>query len=87
VALISLRLLFRRITAARGNPLRPSMAPHRAVILVLLVARLAHPAEVPLLNAADLLMLTLTWAALYIGACSEPPAWHRSVPAALTAKA
>ncbi len=72
-ALISLRSLFRRIGDRRANPLRVAMLPHRAVILLLLAARAMHPAPGSLHEATDLAMLLFTWAALYLGACSEPP--------------
>src|ERR1700761_5307857 len=45
VALISLRSLLRRVGDRNANPLRVSMMPHRAVILMLLAARAMHPAH------------------------------------------
>jgi hypothetical protein len=40
-ALTGLRGLFHRLTGeAKANPLRPAMRPHRAVVLLMLVARL-----------------------------------------------
>ncbi len=86
-ALISLRSLFRRIGDRSANPLRVSMLPHRAVILLLLAARVVHPAHGSLDEAADLAMLLFTWAALYLGACSEPPPLRRSAGDLVGAKA
>jgi hypothetical protein len=73
-ALISLRTLFRRATAKKQtNPLRLAMQPHRAVVLLMLVARLAQLQPIGLADIADLGMLACAAAALYLGACIEPP--------------
>jgi hypothetical protein len=74
IALISLRTLFRRAAAKKqANPLRLAMQPHRAVVLLMLVARLAQLQPISLTDTADLVMLTCAAAALYLGACAEPP--------------
>jgi len=86
-ALISLRSLFRRIGDRTANPLRVAMQPHRAVILLLLAARVLHPANGSLHEVADLAMLLFTWAALYLGACSEPPPVRRSASGLVGAEA
>ncbi len=86
VALLSLHHLFRRIRTVRVNPLRPTMILHRAVVLALILARLCRPAETPMVEVADLAMLTLTWAGLYLGACSEPPHGRRALGTAVSAE-
>ena len=73
VALISLRTLFRRAKGKHGNPLRMTMQPHRAIVLMMLVARLLQLQAPSLADAADVAMLTFATFALYLGACVEPP--------------
>lgn len=74
VALISLRTLFRRATTKKQvNPLRPAMQPHRAIVLLMLAARLAQMQPHVLANVADLAMLACIGAALYLGACTGRP--------------
>jgi hypothetical protein len=76
VALISLRTLFRRATDRKpANPLRLSMLPHRAVLLLMLASRLTQFHD--LSDLADLLMLICATAALYLGACAERPPLRR----------
>jgi hypothetical protein len=79
-ALSSLRTVFRRATGKKqGNPLRLAMQPHRAVILLMLAARVAQLQSVGLSDAADAAMLICSAAALYLGACAErPPVRRRS---------
>lgn len=78
LALISLRTLFRRAGGQPGNPLRKVMQPHRAVLLVMLVARFVLFRAPGLANAAELVMLVFAAFALYLGACAErPPARRR----------
>jgi hypothetical protein len=84
-ALISLRTLFRRAGGKQGNPLRPAMQPHRAVVLLLLVTGLLQLHAPGLAEAAYLAMLVFAASALYLGACSERPpvrrTWAALVPA------
>ena len=54
---------------------------------MLIVARLFRPPETLLLGAMDLLMLTLTWAGLYFGACSEPAVERRTIRDVVSAEA
>lgn len=72
-ALVSLRTLFRRMALRRANPLRATMQPYRAIVLLMLVAGLAQPGTPDAARAADVVMLASAAAALYLGACSEPP--------------
>lgn len=74
VALIALRTLFQRVASLyRVNPLRLTMRPHRAVILLLLIARLLQRLSPNLGDAADVAMLLFATMALYLGACVERP--------------
>lgn len=77
VALLGLRTLFRRAGGQQGNPLRMSMRPHRAIVLLMLVARLVQPRSPGLADFADLAMLVFAAAALYLGACAERPPVRR----------
>lgn len=85
IALTSLRTLFRRAGGGSGNPLRMTMQPHRAVVLLMLVVRLMQLQAPGLADAADLVMLVCAASALYLGACAEPPpirrGWVSLVPA------
>jgi hypothetical protein len=84
-ALISLRTLFRRARGKQGNPLRPAMRPHRAIVLLMLAARLTQWHAPGLTDTADLAMLMFATFALYLGACTERPpvrrGWAALVPA------
>lgn len=73
VALLGLRTLFRRAGGKQGNPLRMAMRPHRAIVLLMLLARLAQLRAPALADMADLAMLVFAAAALYLGACAERP--------------
>ncbi|HEX2940112.1 MAG TPA: hypothetical protein VHO91_03630, partial [Rhodopila sp.] len=77
-ALVSLRILFRKAGDQRqANPLRRAMRPHRVVVLLMLLARLA-PVQAPgLPEVADALMLLFSGSALYLGACTERPPVRR----------
>ena len=86
VALISLRMLFRKTTGTHGNPLRIAMQPHRAIVLMMLAARLLQLQALGLPDIADVAMLTFTTFALYLGACVEPPPVHRHQAALLLAR-
>jgi len=78
-ALTSLRTMFRRAGATAGNPLRTAMQPHRAIVLLMLVARLVQPETFAVADVADLAMLTFAATALYLGACAQrPPVRRRS---------
>jgi len=77
VALASLRTLFRRAAGRQANPLRPAMRPHRAIVLLMLAARIAQLHTSGLAELADLAMLICAAAALYLGACVEPPPLRR----------
>jgi hypothetical protein len=81
VALTALRTLFRRNAARAGNPLRLAMRPHRGVTLVMLAARCIQMPAGHMADLADVAMLLATVAALYLGACAEPPPVHRRSPA------
>jgi hypothetical protein len=78
VALISLRVAFRRVgTRSGANPLRRVMLPHRGMVVALLVARLVGLTGFA--GAADLVMLGCAACALYLGACvSRPTVVRRS---------
>ncbi|MBN8872972.1 MAG: hypothetical protein J0H67_09080 [Rhodospirillales bacterium] len=91
-ALLSLRRLFQRVGGERANPLRLAMRPHRAVALLLLVARLPELAGRGLgaeargngwADLADLAMLVLAVLALYLGACAHRPPARRAAAATL----
>jgi hypothetical protein len=73
IALISLRTLFRRARGKQRNPLRMAMRPHRAIVLVMLAARLLRLQAPALADAADIAMLMFAASALYLGACTERP--------------
>ena len=76
--LTALRFLFRRpLRRGHGNPLRLSMRPHRAILLLMLIARLVQAPGFDLADIADLGMLLFTATALYIGACAERPPVRR----------
>jgi hypothetical protein len=77
IALIALRALFRREGVKQKNPLRPAMRPHRAIVLLMLAARLMQLPAPDLAGAADIAMLLFAAAALYLGACSEGPPVRR----------
>jgi hypothetical protein len=79
VALLSLRTLFRRAGGKLANPLRPAMRPHRAIVLLMLVASLVRFQAPALADAADLAMLLFAASALYLGACAERPPVRRDV--------
>ena len=85
--LLVLRMLFGRSHVRRVNPLRLSMLPHRAIILVLIAARAVRPADTAIAEVGDLGMLACTWAALYFGACGEPPPQRRASPTLSGARA
>jgi hypothetical protein len=84
-ALLSLRALFRRAACKPANPLRPAMQPHRAVVLLMLASQLVQARAPALTNAADVVMLLGAAAALYLGACGEPPRMRTVSPSALAA--
>jgi hypothetical protein len=85
VALTSLRTLFRRAGGKQANPLRQAMRRHRGVVLLMLLARLAQLRSPGLADAADVAMLLCAAAALYLGACAEPPPVRRRSEAFLPA--
>jgi len=75
VALLALRSVFRRFGGKQGaNPLRLSMRPHRAIVLLLLVSRPLQFGMADLGDVADLGMLLFAALGLYLGACSQPQA-------------
>jgi hypothetical protein len=76
-ALLGLRTLFRRVGTRQANPLRLTMRPHRAVVLLLLAARLAGPQATGFAAFADFAMLGLATLALYLGACATRPPVRR----------
>lgn len=73
VAMIALRSLFRRTAGKQCSPLRMAMRPHRAVVLLMLAARVVQPHAFGLADTADLVMLAFAATALYLAACAEPP--------------
>ena len=78
VALVSLRTLLRKSGGnGLGNPLRAAMRPHRAVALMLLLARLAQIHAIDLADTADTVMLVFAVSAMYLGACAERPPLRR----------
>lgn len=81
IALISLRTLFRRAGSKQANPLRQAMRPHRAIVLLMLAARLAQFHAPGLAGLADLAMLVCATSALYLGACVERPPLRRATTA------
>lgn len=85
VALVSLRGLFRRAGLQQGNPLRPAMRPHRAVVLLMLAARLVQLPASDLTGAADVAMLVFAASGLYLGACSQRPPARRGWAALIAA--
>ena len=78
IAMISLRMVFRRSASRRINPLRHAMQPHRAIALLMLMARLLQFRSLDLTDVADGMMLLCAAFALYLGACGEPPPAHRA---------
>lgn len=79
-ALTGLRTLFRRQAARRqANPLRQTMRPHRAIILLMLLARLIDFQAPGLAEFADVAMLVAGIGALYFGACANRPPVHRTL--------
>jgi hypothetical protein len=85
VAMISLRTLFRRAEAKQANPLRPAMQPHRAVVLLMLAARLVQLKAAGMSDTADAVMLLFATTALYLGACTQRPPVRRAGQALATA--
>ncbi len=85
-ALTGLRAVFRRQAGRQAgrqaNPLRQTMRPHRAILLVMLIARLAQFQAPGIAEFADMAMLLAAIAALYLGACAERPPVHRTLFAA-----
>ncbi|WP_428483121.1 hypothetical protein [Rhodopila sp.] len=78
LALLGLRMVFRRFGGkSSGNPLRLSMRPHRAIILLMLALRLAQFGSGDPSDAADAGMLLFATLGLYLGACTEPPPFRR----------
>jgi hypothetical protein len=53
------------------------MRPHRAIVLLMLAARLAQPQASDLGEVADIAMLLCAASALYLGACVERPPVRR----------
>lgn len=79
-ALTGLRSVFRRQAGQqKANPLREAMRPHRGILLLLFVARMAHVEPVGIAQAADGVMLVAALLALYLGACAERPPVRRSL--------
>jgi len=77
VALVSLRMLFRRAGRKLLNPLRQAMRPHRAIALLMLVSSVVQLHAPGFADAADLAMLMCAASALYLGACAERPPIRR----------
>ena len=73
-ALLSLRSLFRRLSASpRPNPLRAKMLPYRCLVLLFLITDLCHAVSGGSLGAdANMAMLGFATMALYLAACDAP---------------
>jgi hypothetical protein len=80
VALMSLRMLFRRAGLRQINPLRRVMLPHRAIALLMLVSSAVQLRSLCVADAADLAMVISAASALYLGACAERPPIRRGAP-------
>jgi hypothetical protein len=78
VALVGLRNVFLRASPGDANPLRLTMRPHRAVVLLMLVARMTQPNAAGLADFADMAMLGFAAAGLYLGACATRPPLRRA---------
>jgi len=76
-AMSSLRTLFQRMVAGGANPLRVAMVPHRGLALALFLGQLMTAGG--LAGWAELAMLGLAAAGLYLGACRARPPAHRRV--------
>jgi hypothetical protein len=85
IALVSLRMLFRLAGRSEANPLRRTMLPHRALVLVMLVSGMVQLHTLTMASAADLAMLMCATSALYLGACTERPPLRRNWSAAVRA--
>ena len=81
LAMLSLRTLFRRAGRKPANPLRRAMQSHRAIALLMLIARLVQLQAPALADLADLMMLLSAASALYLGACADRPPLRRCVSA------
>jgi len=77
-ALVGLRNLFLRAPRGAANPLRLTMRPHRAVVLLMLVARMTQPNAAGMTDFADMAMLGFAAAGLYLGACTARPPLRRA---------
>jgi hypothetical protein len=77
IALMALRALFRRAAGKPANPLRLVMRPHRAIVLLMLVAQLMLHQAPDLADVANIAMLVFATSALYLGACAERPPIRR----------
>lgn len=77
LALLSLRILFRRPKTRQANPLRPAMQPHRATALLMLGASTLQLRTPGLAEAADTAMLIFVAFGLYLGACADQPPLRR----------
>lgn len=84
-AMTSLRSLFQRISTRGANPLRSAMVPHRGLALALLIGQALT--VYGLAGWAELAMLGLAAAALYLSACRPRPPVRRSAAWLLDAKA
>jgi hypothetical protein len=82
LALLCLRVVFRQAGGrSSGNPLRVSMQPYRAIVLIMLAARMFQgvgPRLADVGDVADLAMLLFAAMALYLGACTERPPVRRA---------
>jgi hypothetical protein len=78
IALVSLRVLFRRAGGLQANPLRQTMQPYRGIGLLMLASGLVQLHTLTIASAADLAMLMCATLALYLGACTERPPLRRS---------
>jgi hypothetical protein len=86
-ALTCLRTLFRRTNGKPGNPLRTAMQPHRAIVLMMLLARLLQLEPAGVVEVADMAMLVFSASALYLAACLERPPVRRNLTSISSAAA
>jgi hypothetical protein len=79
-AMTGLRGLFQRLSGSeKANPLRPAMRPYRAVVLLMLIARVVEWGDLSVSSPADLGMLGFASLALYLGACAARPPLRRKI--------
>ena len=76
-ALTGLRTIFARLPGTGTNPLRITMRPHRAVILLMIITRTMILQTLDMSTLSEFGMLGLAAASLYFGACAACPPGQR----------